>query len=303
MRSRARTSEYLERLPDPLRELLVEWTWPRGFIDGFGEVEGRTSGSLSSRADVDPSQTPIWISGMASSSIGWRELEYASVPFEVDGGSAIIEPIGALSSERTHSVFLVSGLRTRRDVMRGEETQLIGLMASPSTPDDTTWVLPGTHSKHVLVRNRTITDFRTFLTGELYAVLGRHSILASSVEATTVVEHPEAFRRGVRAAQDSTLTASLFEIRVRQVLGGAPRDEGAAHLSGLLIGDELSRSPLLGSGSIAFAAPASLDAAYRLAVDELGWSARAHFALRDAIDEATTRGHRALATTLPSKEG
>jgi 2-dehydro-3-deoxygalactonokinase len=121
----------------------------------------------------------VVVSGMASSSIGWRELPYASVPFALDGADARTEAFGLdLGRGTAAQVILVSGLATTDDVMRGEETELLGLFAErrwAEVAEDGLVVLPGTHSKHVILEHGRATDFRTYMTGELFdALAGAH---------------------------------------------------------------------------------------------------------------------------------
>ena len=94
---------------------------------------------------------PIVISGMASSTIGIRSLEYAPIPFPVSGQTAITQWIPAAGPLK-HPVLLISGVKTDDDVMRGEETQLIGLLEiiQIDTSNRHLFILPGTHSKHRL---------------------------------------------------------------------------------------------------------------------------------------------------------
>ncbi len=178
-----------------------------------------------------PGALPVVISGMAGSSIGWKELSYARLPFPLDGS-------GAVWDEVERGVYLLSGLRSDADVMRGEETEVLG--AAAGLPGESAiFILPGTHSKHVETAGGAIAGFRTFMTGELFEVLGRHSVLRHSVD-------PEAeflsgaFSEGARESRRGPLPATLFRVRTRQVLDRRPPAENASYLSGLLVGAELA---------------------------------------------------------------
>ena len=126
------------------------------------------------------------------------------------------------------------------DVMRGEETQLLGM----TEPDFTGLVcIPGTHSKWVKVERGEIAAFSTYMTGELFSVLSQHSILAHAVE--TSAQPPtdgRPFQEGLAKAlaAPAGLTAALFRLRAAQLLGFEERADGAARLSGLLIGTEIA---------------------------------------------------------------
>ena len=150
----------------------------------FGAVLGRAIDELL-QTTPEANALPVVLSGMASSTIGWRELPYATVPFELNGStlqSAAIELTTPL--KRRHCLHLISGLATQRDIIRGEESELVGLATlelMQTRLDDCLVVLPGTHSKHITVENSKVTGFQTYMTGELFDVLANHSVLASTV--------------------------------------------------------------------------------------------------------------------------
>lgn len=193
------------------------------------------------------------ISGMASANVGWRELPYANTPTPVDGTGFHLEAMEPLENGGApHAVWMISGLSTGADMMRGEECEVCGLLASPAMErfrSDCMLVLPGTHSKHVRVRNGFITGFRTHLTGELLELLSTRSLLAVSVDWPppvvpdhgAVADTPWAreFDAGVVQVRDHGLAPSLFGVRVRSVLDERPRWANAAYLAGLLIGGEM----------------------------------------------------------------
>lgn len=207
---------------------------------------------------------PVVLSGMASSSIGMVELPYAALPFPIDGsaaGARYLEP----TEEFPHPLLLISGVRSEWDVMRGEETQVIGLYArwadQFAEADDVLLILPGTHSKHVTVRDGVMTDFRTYLTGELFALLTRHGILRDSLQPAGAGNSLDwaAFRLGVRAGAAGHVLNALFSVRTNQLFGRLDPVQNHDYLSGLLIGSELhelvgtSQRLLLGSGNHVFA--------------------------------------------------
>ncbi len=229
---------------------------------------------------------PCLVSGMASSSVGWLELPYARVPLPIDGRGLVwheLEPV--VGDKETYRVILVSGLASDRDVMRGEETELVGLFqlsVGRALAARSLVVMPGTHSKHVTAQNDQIIGFQTFMTGELYEVLGEHSILRHSITHVTPLSHNlagemlTAFRSGVEEASARPLSAALFRVRTRQVLGGAPPDANRAYFSGVLVGSELSY--LAGEAwrtmPIVLCASAPLSNAYTEACNVLGLAER-----------------------------
>jgi 2-dehydro-3-deoxygalactonokinase len=190
-----------------------------------------------------PEGTPVLICGMAGARQGWAEAPYLKTPTRLD---ALHE--GAIRIDAPGDIRILPGIAQARaeqpDVMRGEETQLLGV----TEPDFTGLVcIPGTHSKWVRIEDGRIVEFSTYMTGELFSVIAQHSILAHAVETAKDAAGPPAvdsppFREGLAKAlaEPTALTASLFRLRAAQLLGFEQRADGAARLSGLLIGTELA---------------------------------------------------------------
>jgi 2-dehydro-3-deoxygalactonokinase len=186
-----------------------------------------------------PAGAPVLICGMAGARQGWAEAPYLQTPTRLD---ALHE--GALRVDAPGDIRILPGIAQARadrpDVMRGEETQLLGV----TEPDFTGLVcIPGTHSKWVSIEAGRIVEFSTYMTGELFSVISQHGILAHAVEtAGPPPADSPSFREGLSAAlaEPTSLTASLFRLRAAQLLGFEQRADGAARLSGLLIGTELA---------------------------------------------------------------
>jgi 2-dehydro-3-deoxygalactonokinase len=198
---------------------------------------------------------PVVICGMAGARQGWREAPYVDIPVGLAtiSGQALCVPAAGLD------VRILPGLCDRRpgqeDVMRGEETQLLGLLLD--NPSHTGLVcLPGTHSKWVTLEAGQVTGFRTSMTGELFALLSQHSVLRHSIAGAIPSGDPQSpgFQRGLHCALD--LTAALFTIRAASLLRDVPPAEAADTLSGMLIGAEINGFgdvpvTLIASGSLA----------------------------------------------------
>jgi 2-dehydro-3-deoxygalactonokinase len=181
---------------------------------------------------------PIVLSGMATSSIGMVELPYRPVPMVLTGEELIRVAIPARDGFE-HSILLVSGVCTKEDVMRGEETQLVGCAGVGN--DERLYIFPGTHSKHVRVRAGRAVDITTFMTGECFQLLATKSILSISVSAASSdggAVSPD-FIQGVRDSQRAGILHTAFRVRTRQILAGISREENYQYLSGLVIGEEL----------------------------------------------------------------
>lgn len=219
---------------------------------------------------------PLIASGMVGSAQGWREAPYVQVPADAAALAAGLLRFEALPGTWLHIVPGVRRGGARPDVMRGEETQILGLL-SPTPQADLQLVMPGTHSKWVRVEQGRIVDFRTAMTGELFAVLREHSILGRPArEAGGGSPSDAAFEAGVLAVRDggpAGATALLFSARARVLAGELPAAHSLDYLSGLLIGEEL-RSLLPGAGSAALqlVGDAALCERYRRALALFGRS-------------------------------
>ncbi len=273
-----------------------------GDTAGFERVMATHLGALEERHPEAGDGLPVVISGMASSSVGWRELPYSPLPFGLNGRGAIVARLGF---ERV--VLLVSGVASERDVMRGEETELLGLFADPELAglDDCLVVLPGTHSKHVELRQGWVTGFRTFMTGELFAVLGTHSMLAHSIGGETCGELAgatlEGFLAGVEATAGLPLAHALFTVRTNQLLGRFDKAANRAYLSGLLIGHELC-SAAGTAGAIVLAASGAQAEPYRLAAERLGFGERLVLPAPERVALAPVRGQAIILTRYEQGE-
>ena len=238
----------------------------------------------------------VVVSGMASSSIGMAEVPYATLPFATDGSQSGIRHFAA-QVEFPHEMMLVSGVRSQQDVMRGEETQLIGLIALLVPTDVITeaiFIFPGTHSKHLYIQAGQFVNFDTYMTGELFSLLATQSILNDSVDASDLTlfsEHDtDAFRQGVTEAQSSAILNRLFTVRTNQLFGKLTKKQNALYLSGLLIGSELKPLSTNENGQIVLCSGSNLSAFYSVAIETLGLSNRTVTVSPDLIDRAASVG-------------
>lgn len=199
---------------------------------------------------------PILCSGMASSSIGIKELPYATIPFKLNGSSAIIEKLD-LKNNHHNDFWLISGLKSTSDLIRGEETEIIGISKILSNlPDVYLVIIPGTHSKHIQIKNNEITASETFMTGELFELMSKESMLKYSIESS-IQTNWEHFDLGVKLSREKSLIRNLFTVRVNDLLNEWAKSDNYDYLSGLIIGAELTsltienqRLVLYGKGKI-----------------------------------------------------
>lgn len=230
------------------------------------------------QAVAAPEALPVLVCGMAGSRQGWVEAPYVEVPAALDAVAQAVVPVPGVGRD----VRIVPGLAKRDaaapDVMRGEETILIGV--TPESASGRARIcLPGTHSKWVEMEGRRVADFATHLTGELYAVLSGHSILRHSVAGTGTKVDPEdpEFLEALRRALDPAghLTAGLFPIRAAALLAGLAPAAASARLSGLLIGAEIAAAlpPDSADRTVTLVASGRMARLYERALAEAGAAA------------------------------
>ena len=240
------------------------------------------------------------ICGMAGSAQGWQLAPYMACP----------SPLQNLTQHlvwlQPHKVALVPGLSCELphapDVMRGEETQVLGALELLGHASATV-VLPGTHSKWVQVQDGHVMRFNTFMTGEFFSVLRQHSILArtlpqenpSPFDADPLTE--EAFDAGVRMAQNGqSILHTVFSARTLSLMMRQTPAQGLAYLSGLLIGEELRAQSANLDGPLVVIANAVLQQRYQRALTLLGATCQL------MGDEATWQGLQSLAANVMAQD-
>ncbi|MES2328649.1 MAG: 2-dehydro-3-deoxygalactonokinase [Bacteroidota bacterium] len=187
-------------------------------------------------------EIPLVISGMASANIGMIELPYAMLPFSIDGSGLVVHNLPA-TKDFAHNSFIISGARDTEDVMRGEETQLVGVAAIASQ-EKQLFIFPGTHSKHIIVKNKQAISVKTYMSGEFFELLSKKSVLALSIEQGDDSEAPlnkQAFEKGVKDSLLSDLLHHSFLVRTNDLFHSCTKQENYYYLSGLLIGTELNK--------------------------------------------------------------
>ncbi|WP_050523215.1 2-dehydro-3-deoxygalactonokinase [Pseudorhodobacter wandonensis] len=180
----------------------------------------------------DWAKAPVVACGMVGSRQGWTDAPYATAPTQAG------TPLTRVAGE---NVWIAGGVKQLdpADVMRGEETQIAGLLAA--RPDfDGVVCLPGTHTKWVRVSAAEICSFQSFMTGEIFALLAEQSILRHTVQATEF--DAEAFDGAVQdaLAQPHRAFGRLFQLRAGALVGDLTPEVARSTLSGLLIGWELA---------------------------------------------------------------
>lgn len=189
-----------------------------------------------------PDDIPVIVCGMAGARQGWVEAGYIDTPTLL---SAILTGAVSVPGQK-RDVRILPGLAQRSkqapDVMRGEETQLLGAIAADAHGEQIV-CMPGTHSKWVRVVDGAVTGFSTFMTGELFDVITKHSILSHAVTgAEAMPADAAALEAAVKAAfdQPALATSLIFGARAGQLLHGLTAVGAQARISGTLIGAEIA---------------------------------------------------------------
>ena len=213
---------------------------------------------------------PVVICGMAGARQGWVEAGYIDTPAPL--ASILQRAIPVPGQPR--DIRILPGIAQRHpkapDVMRGEETQLLGALGADG---EAVVCMPGTHSKWATVRGGTVERFTTFMTGELFSAISRETILSLAVADADEAVDTQAFKSAVVAAFETPAFAAnlLFQARSGQLLFGGTPASARERISGTLIGLELAAG-LASDGArrgITLVASGSLGELYRLAFDTL----------------------------------
>ncbi|WP_162409239.1 2-dehydro-3-deoxygalactonokinase [Acuticoccus sediminis] len=278
--------------------------WPVDRVEGRqgllnvtdGDFEGVLQRAVSGWLADAPAGTPILLSGMVGSRQGWVEAPYVSVPATAAALAANCAEIATSSMGRVRivpGVLLDDAASGRADVMRGEETEIMGALAALGLSDGT-FVLPGTHSKWVTVSAGVITDFSTYMTGEIFAAMRDHTILSRMMksEGDDAAAYADGVGTGLALSGPGELLSALFGVRVRGLLGRLSEASSASFLSGLLIGAEIA-SAAAGRAEVVIVAAPGLAERYRSAL------ATAGIANRLAPPDTAAQGLARIAAQLP----
>jgi len=213
---------------------------------------------------------PVIVCGMAGARQGWVEAGYVDTPARL---ASIPEHAVAVPGQ-DRDIRILPGIAQRDpkapDVMRGEETQLLGVLGLDAA-DEVVVCMPGTHSKWVRANGGTVERFATFMTGELFDVVSRETILSHAVAGADPAEDLDAFKSAVIAAFETPSFAAnlLFQVRSGQLLYGGKPASAREKISGTLIGLELAAG-LAGEGrgtGITLIASGRLQMLYQLAFE------------------------------------
>lgn len=237
---------------------------------GILKVENGAFGAALDSMTAGWGRLPVILSGMVGSRQGWVEAPYARCPA---GADDIVKALARVD-HAGRAISLVPGLATENDampdVMRGEETQILGALAM-ARRESGLFLLPGTHSKWAEVADGRIVSFRTFMTGEIFGALKDHTILGRLMRAGG---SPDGFARGVREGAAlggaGALLNRVFATRTYGLMDKLSDTALADYLSGLLIGAEVAEAARQTKDAVTIVASPALAQRYTDALRLLG---------------------------------
>ena len=271
-----------------------------------GDFSGTLQDSIGDWLAAAP-DLPVLAAGMIGSRQGWVEVPYVPCPaglLELAAGLMAVPAEGGCAVRLVPGLIRPGATEGFPDVMRGEETQILGDLAASHDAGQRCYVLPGTHSKWAWCEDGRIVRFATYMTGELYDVLVRHSILGRLMEQGEPDEN--AFAAGLAhsarsaGAAPGELLHDLFSARTLGLTGAMKPTALASYLSGLLIGAEVAAAggtaateiTILGSSSLAaLYARAAIAAGLRVTVGETDVAARGLHAIAQSAGLIPEHAH------------
>ncbi len=241
------TSNLRAYLLDDTGCLIAEATAAAGILSVKDQQFAHTLNTLIHDWLATHPTAPILLCGMIGSRQGWVEAPYVSCPIHPHQLANQLTRIPEAETTFKRAVYLIPGLQSMSiagftDVIRGEETQVIGamqLIPQLKNGDEALICLPGTHAKWLHVKDQTLASFTTAMTGEVFALLKEHSILGRLFTEPLQDFYSESFLAGVQLSQQAGgLLHHLFSVRTQLLFDHISPHAGADYLSGILIGHE-----------------------------------------------------------------
>ncbi|GGF76242.1 2-dehydro-3-deoxygalactonokinase [Alteromonas lipolytica] len=235
------TTNFRAYLLDEQGNCLAEKSAPSGISQINGKFEFTLNVNIGDWLKQYDNLTVI-LAGMIGSQIGWKNTPYVDCPAPVNGYGQYGVQVEEFNNG---NCFIIPGMKQdtadgKVDVMRGEELQVIGASLLANDTEEAAYCCPGTHTKWVKVQQGNITSISTAMTGEMFALLSSHSILANSLDKTSELDEA-AFMKGLEYSQQpGGLLNHIFSVRTQFVTGKQDTSAGAGYLSGILIGHEIS---------------------------------------------------------------
>jgi 2-dehydro-3-deoxygalactonokinase len=274
---------------------------PSGMLNvqqsGFDEVFESQVGDW-----MDVPGTRCLMAGMVGSRQGWVEAEYVACPAGIEDFVGHLRRVAPDASRKGRDIAIVPGasciVDDIPDVLRGEEIKMLGVLDLLGV-ESAVVLSPGTHSKWMTVENGRLARFATAMTGEVYGLLRRESILARSMPAQTedaldAAVFDDAVRHALRSC---SLLQTAFSVRTRALFGDLPPASLASALSGLVIGEELRCRQVEEGRAVALVGAPALTERYARALRLCGAE------VRTFGEEAVWRGIWAIDQKRARREG
>ncbi|HTF71554.1 MAG TPA: 2-dehydro-3-deoxygalactonokinase [Edaphobacter sp.] len=254
--------------------------------------EGRFSETLQEHVGdwIADGETHVLLCGMVGSRQGWTEANYIQCPVKIDDLAKAVVKISFAGAK----AMLIPGVMGEDsngvpEVMRGEETEAMGIV------DDCDGCglvcLPGTHTKWIELRDRSIVSFLTCMTGDAFAALRKHTILAKLMNSEAIMDEASFLRGVARSADAGGLLHHLFSVRTLALTGDLKEDTTASYLSGLLIGHEV-RAVMPSEAHVHLVGALQLCKLYQQAIAALGGTSTVE------DEDAAARGLAAIGRRL-----
>jgi len=293
------TTNFRAYLLDGQGNCLAEKSAPSGISQINGKFEFTLNVNIGDWLKQYGELTVV-LAGMIGSQIGWKNTPYVDCPAAVNGYGQYGVQVPEFNNG---NCWIIPGMKQETsdgkvDVMRGEELQVIGASLLAGNVD-ATYCCPGTHNKWVQVKNGEIQTISTAMTGEMFALLSDHSILANSLVKTSEPDEA-AFMKGLEYSQQpGGLLNHIFSVRTQFVTGKQDTSAGAGYLSGILIGHEVRAFIEAGgnnTGTCHIIGSSGLSKLYQTAMN--------HFGISNALvadKDASIAGANSLIQTLKDK--
>lgn len=190
-------------------------------------------------------------SGMITSALGLLEVPHLPAPagmrelaagmVEVSMPEVFSQPIWLVPGVRNHKEPVGLHNVEAMDMMRGEETEVVGLLARLNLDGRALLIMPGSHTKLVSVdEQRRICGCATTIAGELLQAITQHTLITQTLEgefAQTLV--PQMVLAGAAAAQRTGLARACFSIRTLGLFTDSERNDRANFLLGAVLSGDL----------------------------------------------------------------
>jgi len=232
---------------------------------------------------ADDVNIPVLCCGMVGAKQGWLEAPYAMVPYNLMQET---DSVKVICRDNRLDVRILGGLKQNNpaDVMRGEETQIRGFLSVFSDFEGIV-CLPGTHTKWVHVSAGEVVSFRTFISGELFALMSEYSVLKHSVNSDGWSDQEFKSAVSESISNPQKIFSDFFKLRADDLLNKVEKSVLRSKLSGYIIGAELAGAkPYWLGQNVVILADNNLSKIYKAALEVQGIFAQEVDATKCTLD-------------------